>query len=112
SRHIRLEWEGRLLAESSQPLLLFETLLPVRFYLPRNDIVVDLQPTRTVSHCAYKGRASYFSVPDGPLDVAWTYHQPLREAEPVRDHVAFFDERVDVIVDGRRRGRPVTPWSD
>ena len=111
SRHIRLEWEGRLLAESSRPQLLFETLLPVRFYLPRDDIAVDLQPTETVSYCAYKGRASYFSVPDGPADLAWTYYQPLREAEPVRDHVAFFDERVDVIVDGRRRGRPVTPWS-
>ncbi len=111
TRHVRLEWEGRLLAESSCPLLLFETLLPVRCYLPRTDVVVDLQPTDTVSYCAYKGRASYFSVPDGPSDVAWTYHEPLREAEPVADRVAFFDERVDVIVDGRRRERPVTPWS-
>ena len=111
SRHVRVEWEGRLLAESSRPLLLFETLLPVRFYLPRADVVVDLEPTDTVSYCAYKGRASYFSVPDGPADVAWTYHQPLREAEPVTDRIAFFNERVDVIVDGRRRERPVTPWS-
>jgi uncharacterized protein (DUF427 family) len=111
ARHIRLEWEGRLLAESSRPLLLFETLLPVRCYLPRADVVVGLTPTDTVSYCAYKGRASYFSVPDGPSDVAWTYHEPLREAGPVRDHIAFFDERVDVIVDGHRRERPVTPWS-
>jgi uncharacterized protein (DUF427 family) len=111
SRHIRVEWEGRLLAESSHPLLLFETLLPVRFYLPRADVVVDLEPSDTVSYCAYKGRASYLSVPDGPADVAWTYHQPLHEAEPVTDRIAFFDERVDVIVDGRRRERPVTPWS-
>ena len=111
TRHVRVEWKGRLLAESAQPLLLFETLLPVRFYLPPADVVVDLEPTDTVSYCAYKGRASYFSVPDGPADVAWTYHQPLREAEPVTEHVAFFDERVDVIVDGRRRERPVTPWS-
>jgi uncharacterized protein (DUF427 family) len=100
------------LAESSRPLLLFETLLPLRFYLPRADVVADLEPTDTVSDCAYKGRASYFSVPDGPADVAWTYHQPLREAEPIRDHVAFFNERVDVIVDGQRRQRPTTPWSD
>jgi uncharacterized protein (DUF427 family) len=112
SRHIQLEWDGRLLADSSRPLLLFETSLPVRFYLPRADVVVDLEPTDTVSFCAYKGRASYFSVPDGPADVAWAYHQPLREAEPVRDYVAFFNERVDVIVDGQRRQRPTTPWSD
>jgi uncharacterized protein (DUF427 family) len=111
SRHVRLEWEGRLLAESSRPLLLFETLLPVRCYLPRADVVANLQPTDTVSYCAYKGRASYFSVPNGPADVAWTYHQPLREAEPVTDHVAFFNERVDIIVEGGRRERPVTPWS-
>ncbi len=111
SRHVRIEWDGRLLAESSSPLLLFETLLPIRYYLPRGDVVVDLQPTATVSYCAYKGRASYFSVPDGPSDVAWTYHQPLREAEPVADRVAFFNERVDVIVDGQREQRPVTPWS-
>jgi uncharacterized protein (DUF427 family) len=111
TRHVRVESEGRLLAESSRPLVLFETLLPVRFYLPRADVVVDLEPTDTVSYCAYKGRASYLSVPDGPADVAWTYHQPLREAEPVTDRIAFFNERVDVIVDGRRRERPVTPWS-
>jgi uncharacterized protein (DUF427 family) len=111
TRHVRIEWEGRLLAESSQPLLLFETLLPVRFYLPRNDIAADLQPTDTVTYCAYKGRASYYSVPGGPTDMAWTYHQPLHDAEPVRDRIAFFDERVDVVVDGRRRDRPVTPWS-
>lgn len=102
SRHIRVESEGRLLAESSRPLLLFETLLPVRVYLPRADVVVDLEPTDTVSYCAYKGRASYFSVPDGPADVAWTYHQPLREAEPVTDRIAFFNERVDIVVDGGR----------
>jgi uncharacterized protein (DUF427 family) len=111
SRHVRIECEGRLLAESSRPLLLFETLLPVRFYLPRSDIAVDLQPTETVTHCAYKGEASYYSVPDGPVDVAWTYPRPLHEAEPVRDRIAFFDERVDVVVDRRRRDRPATPWS-
>jgi uncharacterized protein (DUF427 family) len=51
-------------------------------------------------------------VPDGPRDVAWTYHEPRHDAEPVRDRICFFDERVDVIVDGRRHDRPVTPWSD
>lgn len=111
TRQVSIEWEGRLLAESSRPLLLFETLLPMRFYLPRAD-VVDLEPSDTISYCAYKGRASYLSVPDGPADVAWTYPEPLREAAPVRDYVAFFNERVDIVVDGRRRERPVTHWSD
>lgn len=111
SRHVRVEVHGRLLAESSRPLLLFETGLPSRFYLPPADVMVELEPTATVSDCAYKGRASYFSAPDGPADIAWTYRDPLREAEPVRDHVAFFNERVDIVVDGRRLERPVTPFS-
>jgi uncharacterized protein (DUF427 family) len=50
-------------------------------------------------------------VPEGPADLAWSYHEPLRDAEPVRDRIAFFDERVDVVVDGERRQRPVTAWS-
>lgn len=111
-QHVRIEYDGRLLAESSRPKLLYETLLPVRTYLPREDVVAPLEPSDTVTYCAYKGRASYHSLPDGPHDVAWTYHEPLHDAVPVRDHVCFYDERVDVIVDGRRRDRPVTPWSD
>jgi uncharacterized protein (DUF427 family) len=112
SRRVRVELDGRLLAESSSPTMLFETLLPVRFYLPRDDVVVPLEPSDTVTYCAYKGRASYLSVPDGPRDVAWTYPEPLHDAELVRDMVCFFDEHLDVTVDGERRDRPVTPWSD
>jgi uncharacterized protein (DUF427 family) len=112
SGHVRVEHDGRLLAESSRPMLLFETLLPVRFYLPREDVAVRLQPSDTVTYCAYKGRATYYSVPDGPRDVAWAYHEPLHDAELVRDRVCFFDEQLDVTVDGERRERPVTPWSD
>ena len=111
-RHVRIELDGRLLAESSRPMLLFETLLPVRIYLPREDVVVPLDLSDTVSYCAYKGRATYYSVPDGPADLAWTYHEPLHDAVQVRDRICFFDERVDVIVDGERRDRPITPWSD
>nr|WP_090277042.1 DUF427 domain-containing protein [Mycolicibacterium komanii]CRL70924.1 acyl-CoA thioesterase [Mycolicibacterium komanii] len=111
SRHLRIESGGRLLAESTRPLLLFETNLPVRYYLPREDVVADLDDSDTISYCAYKGRASYFSVPDGPSDVAWTYRDPLPDGERVRDHICFFDERVDVTVDGLRQERPSTQWS-
>jgi uncharacterized protein (DUF427 family) len=111
SRHVRIEVDGRLLAESSRPLLLFETSLPTRFYLPPEDVAVGLEPSDTVSDCAYKGRASYFSATDGPADIAWTYRDPLREAMPIRDHIAFFNERVDVVIDGQPRPRPVTPFS-
>jgi uncharacterized protein (DUF427 family) len=112
SRHVRIEHDGTLLAESSRPVLLFETLLPVRFYLPRDDVAVELERSDTVSYCAYKGRASYLSAPNGPRDIAWTYPDPLHDAEQVRDLICFFDERVDVLVDGERRARPVTPWTD
>ncbi len=114
SRHVRLELDGTLLAESMRPTLLFETMLPLRFYLPREDVSVDLVPSATRTTCAYKGRASYLSPVVGGeavLDLAWTYEQPLREAAQVAGLVAFFDERVDVVIDGVRRERPVTPWS-
>ncbi|MGV0837616.1 DUF427 domain-containing protein [Mycolicibacterium thermoresistibile] len=111
SRHVRLELDGTLLAESTRPMALFETRLPVRWYLPRDDIAVDLVPSDTVTYCAYKGRASYYSLADGPRDVAWTYREPLHDAVPVRDRICFFDERVDVTVDGQRLQRPTTMWS-
>ena len=110
-RPVRLELDGVLLAQSSRVLMLFETLLPVRFYLPTEDVAVPLTPSDTITYCAYKGQASYFSLPDGPADLAWTYRQPRLDAVPVRDRIAFFDERVDGVLDGRPRPRPVTPWS-
>ena len=100
SRHVRIESDGRLLAESSRPLLLFETSLPTRFYLPPADVVVDLEPTTPSATAPTKAGRRISRRRNGPADIAWTYRDPLREAEPVRDHIAFFNERVDVIVDG------------
>jgi uncharacterized protein (DUF427 family) len=114
SRAVRLELDGEVLAESSRPVLLFESMLPTRFYLRREDVGVELRPSPTASVCAYKGQASYWSPVVGgrPVDdLAWSYENPLREAEPVASLVAFFDERVDVVLDGVRRERPITPWS-
>jgi uncharacterized protein (DUF427 family) len=111
SRHVRVELDGEPLAESSRPYLLFEPPLPVRYYLPAEDVRTDLlSPSDTRTFCAYKGEASYWSLA-GAADVAWTYRQPLREAAEVTDRVAFFNERVDLVVDGERLERPVTPWS-
>jgi uncharacterized protein (DUF427 family) len=111
SRNVRVELDGELLAESSNPYLLFEPPLPVRCYLPPEDVRTDLlRPSATTTMCAYKGEASYWSLA-GDVDVAWTYVQPLREAADVTGRVAFFNERVDVVIDGRRVERPVTPWS-
>jgi uncharacterized protein (DUF427 family) len=111
SRHVRVELDGDVLAESSDPCLLFEPPLPVRYYLPGDDVRTDLlRPSDTRSVCAYKGHASYWSLPGGD-DVAWFYPEPLREAAEIAGRLAFFNERVELLVDGERLERPVTPWS-
>ena len=109
SRHVVVERDGRVLADTTQPTLLFETSLPTRFYIPREDVVAELQPSERRTICAYKGAAGYFSV-DG-LDLVWTYEDPLADAAPIKGLVAFFDELVDVTVDGRKRARPLTKFS-
>ena len=111
SRHVRVELDGEVLAESSAPYLLFEPPIPVRYYLPREDVRMDLlQPSDTRTFCAYKGQASYLSYGEA-ADLAWTYPAPLREAAEVTDRIAFFNERADLVVDGARLERPITPWS-
>jgi uncharacterized protein (DUF427 family) len=115
SRPVRLELDGQVLGVSSRPTLLFEAMLPARYYLPRADVTAELVPSPTRTWCAYKGQASYFSASVGGRlvpDIAWTYEDPRHDAAQVRDLIAFFDERIDVILDGERRARPVTPWSD
>jgi uncharacterized protein (DUF427 family) len=114
SRHVRVELGGHVLAESSRPTLLFETMLPTRYYLPRDDIRARLIPSSTRTYCAYKGQASYWSAAAGDRivpDLGWTYQQPLHDAARVRGLIAFFNERLDIIVDGERPERPITPWS-
>jgi uncharacterized protein (DUF427 family) len=111
SRQVRIELDGEVLAESSRACLLFEPPLPVRCYLPAEDVRPGvLRPSAKRTTCAYKGEASYWSA--GALeDVAWSYPDPLREAAEIAGHVAFLNERVDVVIDGVRQERPVTPWS-
>jgi uncharacterized protein (DUF427 family) len=115
SRHVRIELDGELLAESSQPRLLFEgPVLPVRAYLAREDVRVPMRSSDKRTRCAYKGEASYWSFDVGGRtveDLAWSYEAPLLEAAEVAGRIAFFNERVDVIIDGERQQRPHTPWS-
>lgn len=114
SRHVQILLDGVLLAESRRPLLVFETSLPPRCYLSREEVAVPLQPSQKRTICAYKGQASYWSVEVGDRtvpDLAWCYGDPLPDAAALRGRIAFFDERVDVVVDGVSHDRPVTPWS-
>jgi uncharacterized protein (DUF427 family) len=115
SRQVRVELDSHLLAESSRPSLLFEGSFPfARFYLPREDVRAELLPSDTRTTCAYKGHATHYSVhtesSDG-RDVAWSYLDPLPDASQITGLVAFYQERTDLIVDGKRLPRPRTPWS-
>ncbi|MGI5206282.1 DUF427 domain-containing protein [Spirillospora sp. CA-108201] len=114
SRHVRVEVDGVTVAESSNPRLLFETGLPVRFYLPKPHVRMDLlEPTETVTHCPYKGTAEYWSVRAGGTphaDLAWSYRTPLDESRKVAGLVCFFNEKVDIFVDGVLQERPKTKF--
>jgi uncharacterized protein (DUF427 family) len=114
ARHVRVLRDGVLLAETRRSRALFETGLPPRWYIPIEDVCAELIPSPTKTRCAYKGSASYFSVAVGTRvldDLVWTYREPQREAELVRDLVSFFNERVDLELDGVRGDRPRTQWS-
>ncbi|MGE2731441.1 DUF427 domain-containing protein [Mycolicibacterium vaccae] len=115
-RHVVIELEGVTLADTHTPVLLFETGLPTRYYIDRTDVVFDhleFSDTRTV--CPYKGTTSrYWSVRCGDTvhaDLAWSYETPLPAVSAIATLVAFYNEKVDVTVDGVGLPRPHTPFS-
>ena len=111
SRHVAVSLDGEPLADTRNAVALFETRLPTRWYIPRDDVIAEL--TRNDEHrttCAYKGHATHWDA--GPEKaIAWSYELPLNDAMPVRSMVAFYNERVDIDVDGHRESRPHTQWS-
>jgi uncharacterized protein (DUF427 family) len=117
TRRVEIELDGVRLASSTRVVALYETGLPPRWYFPGADVDrARLRPSETVTECAYKGTAHHWSAVIGDRvvdDVAWSYAvgdtQP--EGDPVAGRIAFYDERVDVTVDGSPRTRPQTPWS-
>jgi uncharacterized protein (DUF427 family) len=115
SRHVVVRLDGEALAETWRPSLLFETGLPVRFYMPFDDAREELLvPSATRTVCAYKGRASHWSARIGDRlheDVAWCYPEPLPDLRQIQGLIAFYNERVDIEVDGGEVGRPRTQWS-
>jgi uncharacterized protein (DUF427 family) len=111
SRHVRISLDGELLAESGRPIALFESNLPTRWYRPKEDVLAELQPSGTVTVCPYKGHAGYYSVPArGGEDLVWYYADPLPEAHDIAGLVCFFNERVDLELDGEPQERPVSHW--
>lgn len=110
SRHVRVEVDGVTVADSRAARILFETGLPARYYLPKTDVRLDLlEHTDTVTHCPYKGSAEYWSV-NGHEDLAWSYRTPLPESERVAGLIAFYNEKLDIYVDGELEERPKTTF--
>jgi uncharacterized protein (DUF427 family) len=117
SRHVRVALHGTVVAETNRPLLLVETGLPARWYIPRADVRFDLlTPTATHSTCPYKGVADYWTATiDGTAyeDIVWSYPAPLPECPKIEQAMCFFTEReaVTLTVDGEEVERPETHWS-
>jgi uncharacterized protein (DUF427 family) len=115
SRHVKVSVGGEVVAETDRPRVLFETGLPPRYYIPPEDVREEaLVPSDKQTQCPYKGVAAYYSVEAGGEqveDLIWYYSEPIPEAAKIKGHLAFFNEKVDLKVDGEEQERPQTQWS-
>jgi uncharacterized protein (DUF427 family) len=116
SRHVRVVIDGVTIAATRRPRLLFETNHPVRYYIPQEDVRMDLLVrSATKSRCPYKGPADYWSVRMGDQqfdDMVWGYMEPIAECPKIKELLCFFHERgADIFVDGEEVPRPKTKWA-
>jgi uncharacterized protein (DUF427 family) len=116
TRRVRVELDGTVLADSASPVMVFETGLPTRYYLNRTEVdFAHLVVSATVTQCPYKGTTSgYWSVRIGDAvhaDLAWTYDFPTRQLLPIAGLICFYNEKVDMFVDGEQQQRPATHFS-
>jgi len=116
SRQVQVIVGGEVVAETRRARFLFETRLPTRYYIPAEDVRMDLLvPSDKATACPYKGKARYWSVKIGDQmfpDIVWSYPEPIAECPKIKDLLAFFNEQVDEIrVDGVPVPRPLTKWS-
>jgi uncharacterized protein (DUF427 family) len=115
SRHVRVEIDGVVVAETTRAHVLHETGLPPRWYIPKDDVRMELfMPTNTASQCPYKGTAEYWTAQVGDreiADIAWSYPDPLPESRRIAGLISFYNEKVDLTIDGERQTRPRTKFS-
>ncbi|HEV3103255.1 MAG TPA: DUF427 domain-containing protein [Candidatus Dormibacteraeota bacterium] len=115
SRNVRVVVDGETVAETNRPVLLFETGLPTRYYIPKLDVRTDLlEPTETVTHCPYKGDANYWNLRVGDKtyeDFVWVYRRPIPEIPKIENLLCFYNEKVDLYVDGELQQRQNSPFS-
>ncbi|HTW02568.1 MAG TPA: DUF427 domain-containing protein [Streptosporangiaceae bacterium] len=105
--HVVVTVGGEKVAETDRPVLLDETGLPTRYYLPREDVRTDLlEPTDTATTCPFKGQASYWSARAGGethQDLVWSYETPIPQAEGITGLMSFYPDRVELTVNGERQ---------
>jgi uncharacterized protein (DUF427 family) len=116
SRPVRVIVGGETVAETTRARFLYETRLPTRYYIPPEDVRMDLLvPSDKVTACPYKGTAQYWSVKIGDRvfpDIVWGYPDPIAECPKIKGYLCFFNEHVDdIILDGESVPKPLTPWS-
>ncbi|WHY69009.1 DUF427 domain-containing protein [Neobacillus sp. SuZ13] len=115
SRHIKVVLEGKTVAESRRPVIVFETGVPVRYYLPKEDVAQEvLELSNLKTRCPYKGIASYWSVIiDGNSfeDIVWSYPHPIPEIPKIAGLLSFYNERVEIYVDGELQKKPEWHYS-
>jgi uncharacterized protein (DUF427 family) len=116
SRPVKVVLGGEVVAETNRARFLFETRLPTRYYIPEEDVRMDLLvATDKVTACPYKGTARYWTATAGGReypDIVWGYPDPIAECPKIKGLLCFFNEQVDAIfVDGAEVPRPLTPWS-
>jgi len=92
---------GQVVADTRAALTLQESTYPAVQYIPLADVDTSLlEPTATESYCPYKGDASYYSIPAGgakAVDAIWEYKEPRDAVAQIKDHIAFYPNRVDSI---------------
>ncbi len=107
SKHLEVRLGGETLAVSDRPVLLDETGLPTRYYLPPEDVRTELlRPTSHATTCPFKGEASYWSVAVGDRvhdDIVWSYQTPIPQAAGIAGLLCFYSERVELTIDGERQ---------
>ena len=97
-KRVRVKVRGENIADTAEALALKEGSYPVVYYIPRKDVKMDrLERTTHSTHCPHKGDASYFSIKGGPANAVWSYEQPKDGVAPIKDHLAFYPDKVDAI---------------
>ena len=117
TRRVQVKVGGEIVADSTNGHFLFETGMPTRYYLPKEDVRAEvLTPSDLRTGCPYKGTASYYSVNAGGKtfeNIVWHYTAPIAECPKIKDLLCFFNEKVDaILVDGEEIAKVPSPWSE